>query len=209
MAKPAKSSSYHHGDLRRAILDAGEAELTERGLAAFSLRRVAARVGVSHTAPSHHFGDTAGMIAALAERGFGRLLACMEARQASATNTPYERLMGSGMGYLDFAFAHPALFRLVFGLPAGPSPDSDLHCAAEAAYLHLARAVAAVHGAEPLAHPGAELEVLACWTRVHGLAELVLSGYIPMQTDDPNSPEARAERDALFRHLFEVQLGPR
>lgn len=209
MTGAAKASSYHHGDLRRAILDAGEAELTERGLASFSLRRVAARVGVSHTAPSHHFGDTAGMIAALAERGFGRLLACMEARQASAANTPYERLMGSGMGYLDFAFAHPALFRLVFGLPAGPAPNSDLQRAAEAAYLHLAGAVADLHGSAPLAHPCAQEEVLACWTRVHGLAELVLSGYIPLLTDDPNSPKARAERDALFRRLFEVHLVPR
>ena len=209
MSGATKASSYHHGDLRRAILDAGEAELTERGLASFSLRRVAARVGVSHTAPSHHFGDTAGMIAALAERGFGRLLACMEARQASAADTPYERLMGSGMGYLDFAFANPALFRLVFGLPKGPSPHSDLHRASEAAFMHLAGAVADLHGSAPLAHPCAQEEVLACWTRVHGLAELALSGYMPLPSDDPNSPEARAERDALFRRLFEVHLLPR
>jgi AcrR family transcriptional regulator len=208
MAKPAKASSYHHGDLRRAILDAGEAELTERGLAGFSLRRVAARVGVSHAAPAHHFGDTAGMIAALAERGFRRLLACMQARQAEAAPTPYERLMGSGMGYLDFAFGHPALFRLVFGLPNAPKPQTDLAEAADAAFLHLARAVAALQDAEPLAHPGAQEEVLACWTRVHGLAELALSGYIPLPTDDPQSPEARAARDGLFRRLFEVRLSP-
>jgi len=47
------------------------------------------------------------------------------------------------------------------------------------------------------------------WTLVHGLAELVLSDYIPMLTDDPNSPKARAERDALFRRLLEVHLVPR
>jgi hypothetical protein len=60
-----------------------------------------------------------------------------------------------------------------------------------------------------LAHPCAQEEVLACWTRVHGLAELALSGYIPLRTDDPHSPEARAARDALFRRLFEVHLPPR
>lgn len=194
-----KVSTYHHGDLRRALLDAGEEELATNGLAGFSLRRVALRVGVSHTAPSHHFGDAAGLIEALARRGFHRLLACMQARQAKAPGLAYERLMASGMGYLDFAMGNPALFRLVFGLPKGPNPNPDVMEAATAAFMHLARDVGALRGQGPLEHPSAYAEVMACWTRVHGFAELLLAGHI--QGPDCASPP---ERDAFFRSVFEA-----
>jgi AcrR family transcriptional regulator len=203
MNEASKKKSYHHGDLRRAILDAAEAELADRGLDAFSLRRVAARVGVSHTAPSHHFGDANGLIAALAERGFRRLLECMKDRQQGAAHTPYEQLVASGLGYLEFAQSHPALFRLVFGWQKGKTDCDDVMVAAEAAFMHLARDVAALHGAEPLVHPGAREQVLACWTRAHGFAELMLAGLV----DLPNGPDTSA-RDALFRDVFAAQFKP-
>ncbi len=196
------TKAYHHGDLRRAIIDAAEAELAERGLDGFSMRRVSARVGVSHAAPAHHFGGVSGLIDALAERGFQRLLACMIARQEDAPDTPYEQLIASGLGYLEFALAHPAPFRLIFGLPKGPDLHPDVVAAGEAAFMHLARNVAALHGAEPLAHPGAQEEVLACWTRVHGIAELMLSGQItPMMGDEG------AAREAQFRKIFAAAFG--
>jgi len=198
-ASPKKG--YHHGDLRRAIIDAAEAELAERGLDGFSLRRVSARVGVSHTAPAHHFGDIAGLIDALAQRGFRRLLDCMIAREGIAPQTADEQLIASGLGYLEFAQAHPALFRLIFGLPKGLDPNKDVMAAGEAAFMHLARNVAALHGAEPLAHPGAREEVLACWTRVHGFAELMLAGHIALPDEDDVSA-----REALFRAVFSVQF---
>jgi len=199
MPRETDKKSYHHGDLRRALIDAGEAELAQSGLAGFSLRRVAGRVGVSHTASSHHFGDVNGLIEALAVRGFQRLLDCMEARQPGAAETPYEKLMASGLGYLDFAEDHSALFQLLFGMSKGTVPNPDVMVAAEAAFMHLARNVAALHDAEPLAHPGAREEVLACWSRVHGFAELMLAGYI-----DLSKGHDRSERDLLFRNVFEA-----
>jgi len=159
---------------------------------------VAARVGVSHAAPAHHFDHAAGLIEALAERGFLNLLDCMEKRQNAVSGCAYERLVASGLGYLDFAMAHPALFRLVFQVHPETAKGLGMKDAASAAFMHLARSVAALVGAAPLQHPQAMEQVLACWTRVHGLAELLLSGYIPL--DDP------AERDALFRSLFEVDF---
>ena len=62
--------AYHHGDLRKALLEAGEEELSERGGENFSMRGVAKRAGVSHAAPAHHFRDKAGLLTALAQRGF-------------------------------------------------------------------------------------------------------------------------------------------
>jgi AcrR family transcriptional regulator len=200
--RDSKSKTYHHGDLRRAILDAGEAELSESGLAGFSLRRVAARVGVSHTAPSHHFGDSAGLIEALAARGFRRLLDCMEARQAGAPDTPYERLIASGHGYLDFALGSPALFRLVFAMTRKTEAGPELQAAGDAAFQHLARGVAALNAGAPLGEADARAAVLACWTRVHGMAELILAGYI----DLAQGPAGQSEREELFRRMFEVDF---
>eukprot|EP01036_Dinobryon_divergens_P003443 gene3443-4542_t len=58
----AEGRSYHHGDLRAALLAAAEDELAARGVEGFSLRQVAKRAGVSHAAPAHHFGDAAGLL---------------------------------------------------------------------------------------------------------------------------------------------------
>jgi AcrR family transcriptional regulator len=205
MTGHTKSKRYHHGDLRRAILDAGEEELSERGVAGFSLRRVAARVGVSHTAPAHHFGDAAGLIDALAERGFRSLVDCMEARQERAIQTAYERLIATGQGYLDFALSEPAMFRLIFGLDQTPAEGSSLQAAALSAFMTLARAVGDLRGADPMLDPEGRIEVLACWTRAHGIADLILSGYIEL----PDGENAEAERDAFFRKMLAVNLSPR
>lgn len=193
---------YHHGDLRRAIIDAGEVELAEHGLAGFSLRRVTTRVGVSHTAPAHHFGGLNGLFEALTARGFRRLLKQMRARQELAQKTPYEQLVASGLGYLDFAESNPELFWLIFHPPPGSKPNAEVMEAAEQAFMHLANDVAALHGAEPLAHPGAREEVLACWTRVHGFAELMIAGHVTLPASD-----RQPERDALFKRVFGTHIG--
>ena len=67
MEKP--KDSYHHGDLRAALVAAAEATLAETGVEGFSLRQVAKRVGVSHSAPAHHFGDSAGAAVRAGGRG--------------------------------------------------------------------------------------------------------------------------------------------
>ena len=201
MIRQNRKKPYHHGDLRQAILEAGEVELAEHGIAGFSLRRVAARVGVSHTAPSHHFGDVAGLMDALAVRALRQLLARMEARQAVAADTPFDKLMASGLGYIDFALAHPGLFRLIFGVSMDPDASPELQQAAADAYMHLATGVAGLHGTPPLEHPNAMEAVLACWSRAHGFADLLLAGHIHL-----SNPDDIAERDALFGRVFGAEF---
>jgi hypothetical protein len=110
--------------------------------------------------------------------------------------------MASGLGYIDFALAHPGLFNLVFGVAMGPDAGPDLQQAAADAFMHLASGVAALHGAEPLAHPDAYEQVLACWTRAHGFAG---SGAGRPHTHSTN-PKDPAERDALFARVFGAQF---
>lgn len=203
MSLRPKKTAYHHGDLRNALLDAGEAELAESGLGGFSLRKVSARAGVSHSAPAHHFGDLAGLIDALAARGFTLLLSLMEQRQNAASAEPVEKLIGSGLGYLDFAVVHPALFKLVFGTPMQASASDDLRAAAGRAYDHLASAVAALPDASP--DPiERQSQVLRCWSQAHGFAELLLAGHIDKISPAPGD---RSKREALFRQMFQGQRG--
>ena len=117
-SRRATQAPYHHGDLRQALLAAAERELEEKGIEGFSLRGVAKRAGVSHAAPLHHFKDTRALLTALAAQGFERFLAAQRARQAKAAADGLSQLVASGMGYIDFALTHRAIFRLMFSSTA-------------------------------------------------------------------------------------------
>jgi AcrR family transcriptional regulator len=160
---------YHHGDLRTALLAAAEAEIAERGIEAFSLRQVARRAGVSHAAPAHHFGDANGLLTALAAEGFRQFLATQEAVEATVPQTPRAQLIASGVGYVSFARARPALFRLMFGSQRTSYADAVLKAAADAALGHLMLRVKLAGG------QGAQ-DIAAVWATAHGLADLMVSG---------------------------------
>jgi AcrR family transcriptional regulator len=183
---------YHHGDLRAALLRAAEDELTERGAEGFSLRGVARRVGVSHAAPAHHFADTGALLAALAAEGFRRFLATQRAHQARADADPRAQLLAVGAGYIAFAAAHPALFRLMFASDRPHRDDPDLTQAACAAFDHLAASVAAIGttGTAP-----AQADLVAAWAMAHGLADLLNAGQL-----DTLLPAAR--RDAAIAEIL-------
>ena len=192
---------YHHGDLRAALLRAAEDELTERGAEGFSLRGVARRVGVSHAAPAHHFADAGALLTALAAEGFRRFLATQRARQARAPADARAQLLAAGLGYVEFAAAHPALFRLMFASRRADYADADLAAAAGAAYDHLVAGVAAAHGGG--AAPPAD--VLAAWAMAHGIADLANSGRLPLVAPDAAGEAMVAA--ALERALVQKNRG--
>jgi len=106
--------AYHHGELRESLLEAAEALLEQDGPAGLSLRKVGRQLGVTPGAPYRHFEDKDALLAALATEGFRKLRAAMLATQEGAADGQ-ERLRRAGVGYLQFASAHPELFRLMFG----------------------------------------------------------------------------------------------
>ena len=172
----AEKHSYHHGDLRRALLAAAEAELAEKGVEGFTLRGCAKRAGVSHAAPAHHFGDATGLLSALAAEGFERFMATTQARVDRAGSTDArERLNALGLGYIDFARANPALFHLMFSSRRPDMRDEHLQKAGTAAFAQLVSYVGEVGGADPLSSREGRRQVAALWAIVHGLAHLILS----------------------------------
>ncbi|MEO4001606.1 TetR/AcrR family transcriptional regulator [Mesorhizobium sp. CAU 1732] len=180
--------TYHHGDLRRALLKAAEDELAEKGPEGFTLRGCAKRAGVSHAAPAHHFGDTTGLLSALAGEGYQRFHAAIEARMdASPDQTPEGRMVAAGLGYVAFARANPALFGLMFSSRKPDYGNPALEKAASAAFDQLVDSVAAFHGDDPLSSRKGRQQVAAIWSVVHGLSDLLLSQRLKLlaqQGDD-------------------------
>lgn len=178
-AKKPTKHAYHHGDLRRALLDAGLRILADEGAHALTLREVARRVGVTQAAPYHHFADKEALLAALAEEGFLGLSEAMERARDAAGKKASARLRAMGEAYVHFAVAHAEHFRIMFvhlvDIPRYPS----LHEAADRAFRGLmdgilsGQAAGVVRAGDPF-----ELSVLA-WSTVHGLAMLWIEGAIP------------------------------
>ena len=167
---------YHHGDLRAALLTAAEAELAAKGVEAFSLRSVAKRAGVSHAAPAHHFGDSTGLLTALAAFGFREFLATQHAYESRAPKTPRDQLIAAGLGYVGFARARPTLFKLMFGSQRTNYADPMLKSGADDAILHLMSQVKLVGG-------NLAQDVTAVWATAHGLADLIIAGRIKVIAD--------------------------
>ncbi len=189
-AKTAPARSYHHGDLRAALLAAAEDELAARGVEGFSLRQVAKRAGVSHAAPAHHFGDAQGLLTALAAEGFRQFLAAQSAREAQAAPDPASQLVAAGLGYVDFAVGRPALFRLLWQSERPNFRVAELQQAARAAFQHLVDQVMAAGGRSTA-------DEAAAWAMAHGLADLLASGRLESVGSLP--PEAR---DAMVAGLI-------
>ena len=112
------SRSYHHGNLRRVLIDGALAAIAEKGAAALSLRDVARRAGVSHAAPAHHFGDKAGVLTAIAAEGFEGLT---EATRAAAGDH-----VAGGLAWIRWALDHPAHYEVMFSPRLLRLDDPDL-----------------------------------------------------------------------------------
>ncbi len=183
---PEPGRPYHHGHLRRALLDSALVLVAEHGPAALSLREVARQADVSHAAPCHHFGDKAGLLTAIATEGW-TLLA--EALAATARRT--EDFAELGVAYVVFAIDHPGHFA-VMRVPQLVRPaDPDLIAARENAG-RLLRKGAAAHG-----QPGDRVSVLAAWSLVHGLAALLEEGNVSVGRRETVAGLARAAARTL------------
>lgn len=174
----AERSGYHHGDLRRALLEAAAAEIHEVGPSAISLRSIARRAGVSHAAPAHHFGDRAGLLSAVAAEGFRRMNEAMLVA-ASGSGAP---LVAIGRAYVDFARANPGEFAVMFRPELLDADDAELAERSGAAFTRLAEAIADTPGA---VCDGESPQVAAAraWSLVHGLATLMIAGSLPDDDD--------------------------
>lgn len=166
---------YHHGDLRRALIEEGLRLVAEKGEP--SLRELARRVGVSATAVYRHFPDKDALLAALAGEGF-RMLAAAQHAAFDAAGGGKAGFEATGAAYVRFALRHSQLFRLIFRHPAPPELMTAPPGAEEGDAMRFLLANAARFapgGTDP------RLFALQAWALAHGLAMLMLDGQVPAE----------------------------
>lgn len=161
---------YHHGDLPNALRCAAVDVIDERGLGGFSLREVARRAGVSHTAPAHHFGDVKGLLTAVAVEGFDTLREQLEAAGADVDD-PTARLAALGEAYVRLARSHHAHCEVMFRTDVVDPHDVRLQTAGMLAYAVLEDAIRALIETEHLAVDLDEATWF-CWSAMQGLVAL-------------------------------------
>jgi len=177
---------YHHGDLRRALLDAALALAERDGVSALTLRGVARRAGVSHAAPAHHFGDLLGLLRALADESFEALRAHMRAAMRDAAD-PGDALRRSGVAYVEFATQNPGRFRAMFH-PAIVHQSGRPSAAEAGAYEVLLAGIRALNAGRTLGDAEAAALALGAWAPMHGLATLAVDRQLAgkgLATTDP------------------------
>ncbi|MFB6530976.1 TetR/AcrR family transcriptional regulator [Streptomyces sp. NPDC056399] len=188
---PTSRSSYHHGGLRQAVLDAALDVIAADGPGALSLRDLARRAGVSHAAPAHHFKDRTGLLTALATEGYGLLAEALAAAP---------ELRERGVRYVRFAIEHPAHFQVMFQPDLLRADDPDLLAAKERASAELRAGVA-----ELMDVPDTRTAGIAAWSLAHGFATLLLTHNVTGALGDRDAEEYFRSLTGL---LFTGQLPP-
>jgi AcrR family transcriptional regulator len=202
--------AYHHGNLRRLLLDEAAEVVASAGPAALSLRELARSAGVSHGAPAHHFGSRRGLLTALAAEGFALMAADLSAH--------LDDFREMGVTFVRWALAHPGHYAVMFAPDLVDPSDADLAAARAEAWRVLGAGASARRGDDD-PHAGGDTaatapsggvvdhgdaasddriaEAWAAFSLVHGLASLWLSGALPV----PNDPDAAAR--AVTGQLFD------
>ncbi len=198
--------SYHHGNLREALIDAALRLIAERGLGGFAFAELARAAGVSPAAPYRHFRDRGALVSELARRGFEQLRDELHAAWCDGQPDPAAAIERCGRAYLAFARRDPASYAAMFDGAVGDTEPS-LRIAADAAFATIRTAAdAACAAAPPRGRPPALMVALHVWSLCHGIAALFTGVASPGRRPLPMTAEELLEAGLLV-YLRSLGLG--
>jgi AcrR family transcriptional regulator len=191
---------YHHGDLRKAVLEESLGHINRTRDTSFTLRELAARLGVSSTALYRHFDNKLALLAAVAEEGFKELLRRFLADDHLKGSDALAFMAARGLAYVQFAIGYPAHFRVMF-LPELRQPGqfvalTDLR---QQVYAQLEVALALLKERDFLSDADLREIALTSWATVHGLSTLLVDGHVRLESGSAE------EVLALVRRVLSVQ----
>jgi AcrR family transcriptional regulator len=202
MARHRKAAgAYHHGDLRRALLQEAIRCVERHGLAALSLRDLALRLGVSPSAPYHHFADRGALLRELAAQGFAGLEAAMDGELADVGPSPSDRLGALGRAYVRFAIANPGQFQVMFHPEVAALQEASTAKEGRAFKL-LEQCVVGCQAAAGRADRDPMPGVVAMWGAAHGIAKLFLEGPLGKMLSRQELERIAANANKILRRAL-------
>ncbi len=194
---------YHHGDLENALIKAGVEILAKEGVSGLSLRKVAKRAGVSHSAPYAHFKDRQSLIAAISTEGFKQLYAELKAAIAPYTSDPQRQLVEGAWAYVQFATDHTDIFMIMFSGVLEKEKDYPSFVESSRKTFELVvDIVRACQAAGILRSAPPDLMAVSVWGQLHGVISLALEGQISHTVLDRFNV-----RDIVLFALEQMSLG--
>jgi AcrR family transcriptional regulator len=174
--------TYHHGDLKNALIQAGIEILATEGAGGLSLRKAARQAGVSHAAPYAHFADKQTLIAAIASDGHKKIFEKFEALQARHADDPLRQFLSGAWAYMQFGLESPNHYKITF---SGAIQDEHSHpefleysqrnMQALRNIIEQCRSAGVLSGADI----DSELQAVSIWGLLHGLVLLMIQGQLP------------------------------
>jgi AcrR family transcriptional regulator len=196
--------TYHHGDLKNALIRAGGEILAREGASALSLRKVAREAGVSHSAPYAHFKDKQALIAAISMEGFKQLLGNLETVEKEYEHAPEHLLVEASWVYMQFAMQESDIFKVMFsGVLEKEKDYPELVEVIQKTFQVVVRVVIACQAAGILRNGDAPLIAMTIWAQIHGLVSLYLEGQISHTILDEHSL-----REMLTFALNQIAISP-
>ena len=179
MAAMPKKKTYHHGDLKNALIQAGTQIVSQEGVQGLSLRKVAQRAGVSHAAPYAHFADKQALIAAISTEGYRRLYAEISAAGQRYAGDPLRQLVEGAWAYVQFALNDPDHFKIT--LSSVIEKENDYPAFVEVSrqsFALVVQLVAACQAAGILDPGPSDVVAVGVWSLIHGFVSLLLENQI-------------------------------
>jgi AcrR family transcriptional regulator len=179
-----QTNSYHHGDLRAALLDETARMIAENGTESVTMRAIGLRLGVSRAAPYRHFADKNALLVAVAAAGFDRLKKILQVIDSGAPRSTIEQFRNMGDAYVRFALENPAHYRLMYGKEAlTRSEEPELQDAAMGLFDQLVLVIQANQRSGGIKKQNPRNQAYVAWSAVHGLASLIIEGQIQAADD--------------------------
>lgn len=182
--EPKKASSYHHGNLKEALITTALEMVENEGLQSITVRELTRRLGTSRSAIYRHFDSKDALMKAVILAGFEKLDAAVRPSLLQRDKSVLERFHSMGRAYIGFAVNHPSLYRVLFGdeLKEEREDACDMHDATQATGFHaLVELVVEAQEEKILQEGDAMMQATVIWSMVHGLSNLLIDGHVHIQ----------------------------